>query len=983
MVRFGTNGLDLNWNHMRDLRQKRWIVKDAEGRIFGPFVTDQILEQIDRNYFLGGELIASYPGGDWISISKTPEFYDRLLDALAAEVKTNKTGATKGMRTASRDARSEMKPPAAEEPVRSSPPAVQESHPEPSTKRDELSLVENTETHSRRFFGRSVPNPGAVIELMDLRSIDKWQQRFEELKGSKVPLIIIAIAVVLVGFLLFGSDSGFVGGERIRLMAPRPGQPELSEDRIKDKLSRALAAFQTDTFSGYRRAEDELVEIVEGASNRPEYALKKADYVSLLCLVYRELWPFAHQDALDLKVVSEVMREAKRLDPGGLYGAICEIVNMHLNGHVRDAQGLTDSVLLEKSQAPVLYEIRGDLYYAGRDYQSAASYFAQARSLWPGWQKSAVEEGRARAKLKDYQQAIQLLRGVLEKVPDHAVAKIELGLIEALEFNQLDKGYELIDAGVDERVPRAIAARGYVGIAQIYMKKQQRGRAADAARRAFELDPSNEEAKELAAVLGSASKVKHGETDLMFLGEQYLRAGDYFSAQAQFKAAFEANPKNGIAAMKAGKCLWHLSQTTDAIEWMRKAIRSDPQLIAAYVELADFYAQRFDYFEAMETLKRAQALQPKSYEVYRGFAMVELRRNNFKGALAFGQRALQLYETDIQTLILMAKAQLGLHQFVEAKKYAARALDLDFNEIEAHSQYAKIEAGLHGIDSGVTYVQQMLNRYVITQGQQVPQAAIDLRVTLGEIYVQDERYTQAEQVYRQALSLDRNSRRALMGLGRVLQAQSLAAQALEAFLKAAVLDPSDPEPIFLAGQLYTDTGSYAEALKQFERVLRINPRYPRAHAAIGRVALRQGDPKRALDEAIQERTINPDLIDAYLLGAEAHFTLKQYSNCAAEYQAAVARGAGTSTTLVRMARCYRLSGALDSAVSLLREAENLESGNPDIYKEQGAIFHTRSMADEAIGAYEKYLRLAPNALDRLEVEARIRMILAGDMTLKD
>ena len=971
---------------MRELRQKRWIVKDAEGRIFGPFVTDQVLEQIDRNYFLGGELIASYPGGDWIPISKTPEFYDRLLDALAAEAKGEKNVG----RTASRDARTivkkkeELEKAKPEKPEKSLTPTP--VPPPAPSQNDELELVEIEERHRpeeevagavRRW--PTLTSRDSIIELIDLKALS----RIQDLKASKVPLAIVAVGIIIVAFLLWSSDSSFIAGDRIHLIAPRKGQPELSEERIKAKLTRALAAFQTDTFNGYRRAEDELVEIIEGSPSRPEYALKKADYLSLLCLVYRELWPFAYQDSQDLRVVSEVMREAKRLDPGGLYGTICEIVHMMINGQVRDAQGLTDSVLLEKSQAPVLFELRGDLYFAGKDYQSAASYFERARSLWPAWQKSAVQEGRARAFAKEYQQAIQLFRDVLAKVPDHGIAKIELGLIEGLQFNQIEKGIELISDGVSEKVPRTIAARGYVGLSKLYLKKQQRARAADAAKRAYELDPSNPDAKELVAMMGAAKNVKHGETDLMFLGEQYLRAGDYFSAQAQFKAAFEANPKNGMAAMKAGKCLWHLSQTMDAIEWMKRAIRADPKLIAAYVELADFYAQRFDYFESIETLKRAQSIQPRSYEVYRGFAMVELRRNNFKGAIAFGQKALQLYGTDIQTLILMAKAHLGLHQFTEAQQYAARALDLDYNEIEAHSIYAKIEAGLHGIDAGVSYLQQMLNRYVITQGQQVPQAAIDLRITLGEIYMQDERFAQAEQAYRQALALDRNSRPALIGLGRVLQAQNLASQALEAYLKAAVLDPADPLPIFLAGELYSETGNYAEALKQFERVLRINPRYPRAHAAIGRVALRKGDPKRALDEAMQERTINPELVDAYLLGAEAHFALKQYSNCAAEYQMAVARGANTASVLVRMARCYRLSGGLDSALSLLREAQAKESGNPDIYKEQGAIFHTRGMADEAIGAYETYLRLAPNALDRLEVEARINKILSGDMTLKD
>jgi tetratricopeptide (TPR) repeat protein len=416
---------------------------------------------------------------------------------------------------------------------------------------------------------------------------------------------------------------------------------------------------------------------------------------------------------------------------------------------------------------------------------------------------------------------------------------------------------------------------------------------------------------------------------------------------------------------------------------MRKAIMADHKLISAYVELADYYAQRFDFFPANEMLKKAQSLQPNNFEVFRGFALVALRRNDFKAADGYGARALKIYEADIDTLLLMAKANIGLLQYTEAQNYVGRAMDLDSSNVEALSLNAKITAAIHGVDAGARYVRDRLNQIVITQGHQIPQEAIDLRITLGEIYMQDERYRPAEEVIRQAVSLDPNSKRALVALAKSLQAQGLATQALEFFLKAAVMDPSDAEPLFFSGQLYASTRNWGEAYKQFERVLRVNPRFPKAHTALGRVSLSQGDNKKAIEEALLERQINPDLPDAYLLSAEAYFNLKQYSNCAGEYQKAISKHGQTAVTLVRMARCYRLTGALDSAQSLLHEATAIESGNPDIYKEQGAIFHTKALADEAIGAYDTYLRLAPNAIDRAEVESRIRKIQAGDMTFSD
>ena len=117
---------------------------------------------------------------------------------------------------------------------------------------------------------------------------------------------------------------------------------------------------------------------------------------------------------------------------------------------------------------------------------------------------------------------------------------------------------------------------------------------------------------------------------------------------------------------------------------------------------------------------------------------MELRRNDFKGAVGYGGRALKLYETDPETIILMAKAYLGMGNYQDAQRFASKAIELDFNRTEAHSLYGKAEVGLHGLESGENYIQQMINRYVITKGQQVPQAAIDYQVTMGELYMQDE-----------------------------------------------------------------------------------------------------------------------------------------------------------------------------------------------------------------------------------------------------
>lgn len=957
---------------------KQWIIRDTEGKIYGPFSTDEVLTQIDRNYFLGGEQVMTYPGGNWIAISKAPEFYDRLLDVLAAEVSGSAPRNSK--RSESPEFSTKVKSSTSAESSRVSTSATATEPAGQGVDQSRGVAESPAQMIAPDEITRTMHAP--IIELTDLKALE----RLEKLKQSKVPLAVIAgaVLVVLLVFLFSSDDSS--PDKRIHLLFPRKGQGEISEAKQKEKFNRAGSALVLDTFTGYVRAQNELVELIEGASPNPDAGMKKASALASLCLVYRELWPYAYQDSQDLKAVASITQEAKRIDPAGINGATCEIVNLILSGRYRDAQGLAESVLLEQTQAPALYEIRGDLYLYNQDYSNAAEYFKIAKALWPAWQKSYVQEARARAKLQQFPKSLQLYTEVVKRVGAHSVAKIEMGIIEGLQFSQYDKAVTLIEAGINgsEKVPRQILSSGYFGLAEIYLRRNQTPRALENAQRAYSLNSGNMEAKAMIVSLAGEAALKglkFKADELVYLGDQYMRSGDFFSAQAQYKAAYDADNKNAFAALKAGKCLWQLNQTAESLEWLRKAIFADQNLIAAYVELADYSAQRYDFYAAAEVLKRAQARSPKSFEIYRGFAQLELRRNNFQGAVNYGLRALKLYETDMDTLLLMAKAYVGMQNFVEAQRFAARGIDLDSNNIEAQSLYGKIEASLHGVDSGANYIQNIINRFVITKGQQVPQAAIEYRIALGEIYMIDERFRPAEESLRQAINLDRNSKRALITLGKIMQAQNFNQEALELFLRAAVLDPSDADPIFLSGQIYLDAGKIQEAAKQYERVLKINTRYPKGHAQLGRVYLRLNDGKKALEEALAERAINPDLADSYVLAAEGYFSLKQYTNCAAEYQKAVGKLGQGATILVRMARCYRLGGALDSAGSLLRQAVTLESGNPDIYKEQGAIYHMKGMADEAVTNYDTYLRLAPNASDRGEVETLIRKVQSGDLTV--
>jgi tetratricopeptide (TPR) repeat protein len=146
---------------------------------------------------------------------------------------------------------------------------------------------------------------------------------------------------------------------------------------------------------------------------------------------------------------------------------------------------------------------------------------------------------------------------------------------------------------------------------------------------------------------------------------------------------------------------------------------------------------------------------------------------------------------------------------------------------------------------------------------------------------------------------------------------------------------------------------------------------------MGRVYFQNGDFDLALKSALDERKLNPNLADSYILAAEIYSAQKQFQKCAGEYQQAIKLRPVSADLYVKIARCYRQGGSSDIAESMLNIAASQESGLPEIYREQGAIYEIKGDIRAAVQAYNKYLALSPNAPDRSEVEAKILSLSRG------
>lgn len=939
-------------------RQKKWIIKDVNGRVHGPYSTRALLESISEGKVNEEDRIARYPGGEWQAISKNLEFYDRLLETLAQEAQNSRAAQNKDKE---KDGAPEMGPTlpgkiyleaetATKDDFVMTPPRPLPNEGAAAEHEPELSRISEQENPAEDSNVIDLEDKSKIVRLLQLNRI--WK-----------PMLVLAILVSLGAFFLWPTTPT----GRVHLRPPEDTGTTLGQTAFLDALTQAKRFYFMDTFEGYWQAQNRLITLIPGHRNSLELN-------ALLCLVYRELWPYTYQDRTDTQIFSDLAYNTRKRDPAGKNGMICEAAFALSQGQHQKAQNIIETALPQNVREPVFYEMRASIWGGQQQYASAVDYLRTIQNLAPNWIKPYRLQASYLVSLNRIPEAIQALQALLKKSPKHDIGNIEMGVLIQQHLNKDQRALQHIVLGFQnsKQLPPLVKVQGYKSMAKIYFKEGNKSKALKYYEMAYQINPNDVEIQSQLKSLGGKEMLKtpQKDNDLLALAEHYERQGDCFAAQAEYRAVFESNPKNARAAFKAASCLWKISQAKEALEWLDKALAVDPEYIEAYVKKSEFYAERYDFLTASRVLQRAIKIAPKNHLVFQGLARLQLKRNDYAAAVAYAQKAVELFQTDVESAILLVKALLGQKSYGKAYEKAVELRSFDPANPQVQEAYIRALAAVQNLESAITVVRELIEQYPYT---------IEYRFLYGQLLKEDERYAGAEEALRNVLQFDEKHKFAMLELAHVLQAQGKFNEARDLYLNAAIQDPSDAEALFSLGQLYLKAGNAKSALDQFERVLRNNPLYPNAHYFSGRAALLARNFNRALEEAQKEAKMNPHRADPHILMGDIYFYLRDYANCISSYQKAIKLREPTSDLYISQARCYRLLGGLDTSLQLLRTAELKEPGNPLVWKEMGAVCEMKENKDCAIEAYRQYLNLAPNASDRKFIEDRVLKILEPGM----
>jgi tetratricopeptide (TPR) repeat protein len=388
----------------------------------------------------------------------------------------------------------------------------------------------------------------------------------------------------------------------------------------------------------------------------------------------------------------------------------------------------------------------------------------------------------------------------------------------------------------------------------------------------------------------------------MYLGDVLVTCGKVNEALEQYKEAANLNQTDAEPHRKAGAILVAQSDFRQAAKEYTRALNISPNSTADLVALGFCYGQTDDYLQAEAAYVTALALHQLTQPADSNVPPTRLDIMRSLATLLFKEGRYADAASQFNTVCSLGKSlpTAGLDRFMLAQANALRdrssasfrALKIAFDQLEANGKAALkvnyIDTLIRGehFDDALALLAELTSEEL-----QVKQGGTEDKTDKNTPGKEDNVSAPKDQL--KTISAKDNPL-ILICWARAWRGKNDIAKAEEAARKAVEISAQSGAPLSDAlcelGEILLTKNDCEGAIKNARRALEINEKSFRAHDLLGRVSLKSGQPKTAIEEANKALQIDPYFTEGYLLLGDAQAAtndLKGMKEAASTYQKAV------------------------------------------------------------------------------------------------
>jgi Tfp pilus assembly protein PilF len=534
--------------------------------------------------------------------------------------------------------------------------------------------------------------------------------------------------------------------------------------------------------------------------------------------------------------------------------------------------------------------------------------------------------------------ALPLIMGGLKLKPDDLNLRLESGMF-LLALGRLKEANEAANLVLDKRPQDQDAPLLLVDIART------RG----------EIDLLRKRLLQLPAAAQAGAPV------IVALGTIDFRERDPKAAEAAFKRALAVDPKSAAANTALASLYWSQNNLEGADKAFAAAADLSPAHSVKKLQYAEFKIKTGKSEDARKLLEATTKRTPDLLQAWVLLAQIAGAQKNYDNAEAYLAKVLARDPENAEALLAKAKYELakgeidkavsidesvaaGSTEKGEASLNHAVALAPGYAEAELLLAAVSIRKGDYG--AAVATLRQL--------GQQHPEI-IQAQTLLADAYRAQGDLDNAFVVCRQLAKELPKIPQPLMMIGTLYAQQNKREEARKAFGEALALAPDYPPALEHLVDLDLMDKDFAGALKRVNERIGRNPKLAEPQILLARVYFAQrdwGKAEVALKKAIE---LQPDVPAAYSMLAELYLATQRQEKALADLQDAVARNPKDTDALMLMAMIQDQQGNYAAARA---SYEKVLSVNPRF---ASALNNLAFLVSERFGELDRAFELAQKA----------------------
>jgi tetratricopeptide (TPR) repeat protein len=447
------------------------------------------------------------------------------------------------------------------------------------------------------------------------------------------------------------------------------------------------------------------------------------------------------------------------------------------------------------------------------------------------------------------------------------------------------------------------------------------------------------------------SKEAYSSVEHIRRSSEFLARGDLAAAEKEARLALKDPTTQPLGYAALGAIRLKQQRYPDSEKFLTKALRLNPQMVGARLNLGSLYLVQKKLDRAAEVFSDVLRRDSGNSAARFSLARIESEKGNYAACLDFAKPIASELRRSQDGLLLLLTAYLGIRDKESAKRLVADWKLLPKPDSSVSLSFALRLARNELVAQGIEILERTKN-----EG-----GSYELAFNLAGCYLMAGDLKRASDKYEEALAYEQDCVPCLQSISNIADREGNLEKALAYLIRAKRQEPANPDILLEFGKICLKKNLYQDAVQALEKAVALRPDHaPSTYVlASARVGTKRYEEARALLEKLLSKKPDDATLN-YALGAVLYLELK-LDEAATYLRKSVSLQPEQIASYYYLGLIAQSSQEDGEAVRLFQQVLRRNPNHPAAHEELGTLYVKQGKSAEAQQHLEKAVQLDPNS----------------------